>query len=53
MKVCSICKQKRIGCTKFCNKYKTDYDMCIETIKIKMRNEQREYDIVRRIRERS
>lgn len=53
MRVCEICKEKRVGCTKFCSRRKTEYDMCIELIKVKKRSEQREAEILNRLRERS
>lgn len=52
MRPCETCKNKKIGCSKFCTKYKNEYDLCIESIKLQQRVHQREEEIIRRIRER-
>ena len=48
MKICEICKSRAVGCTK----YKSEYDMCIEAVKVRQRAEHREDEIIRRIKER-
>lgn len=51
MKECIRCKSKskRVGCTKFCDRYKSSYEECIRVALLNIRIARREEEIFNRI----
>lgn len=49
MKECISCKSKRLGCTKFCDRYRSSYEDCIRAALLNIRIARREEEIFNRI----
>lgn len=49
MKECISCKSKRVGCTKFCDRYRSSYEDCIRVAILNFRIARREEEIFNRI----
>lgn len=50
--MCHMCKNKSIGCEKFCSTYKSSFDLSLHNIITNSRIAQREQEIAHRLRRR-
>lgn len=47
--MCIKCRNKSIGCEKFCTVYKNSFESCLDSVKMNLRIKQREAEIAQRV----